>query len=269
MRIEPVFALGLSAVLMLGGAACSSSDPVVAKADLEKQVSSQLGKTAGHEPQSVVCPSDLTAKVGSNLKCQLTDAGQSYGVNVTVTSVNGTDVKFDIKVDDKPSSGSGSSSSASSSAASSTQDYGSLLIKASDIVAPGDTFTAQAPTLNPNGKDGVATVFSNAGDTREIGDTILVLPDAAGAATALQGAVSALGSSVTGGTPQKVQIGSDATLIAGTSPDGAKAVTVLVFTEGKAFTTLEFDSASADPVPTEFVTDVGQKQDAAIKSGLG
>jgi hypothetical protein len=44
--------------------------------------------------------------------------------------------------------------------------------------------------------------------------------------------------------------------------------TVLLFTEGKAFTNLEFDSPPNDPVPPQFVTDVGQKQDAAIKNGL-
>ena len=57
------------------------------------------------------------------------------------------------------------------------------------------------------------------------------------------------------------------TMVSGTSPDGSKAATVLLFTEGKAFTNLEFDSAPNDPVP-QFVTDVGQKQDTAIKNGL-
>jgi hypothetical protein len=42
------------------------------------------------------------------------------------------------------------------------------LIKAEDIALPGDTFTAAPPTENPNGKSGLATVFSNQGDTREI-----------------------------------------------------------------------------------------------------
>jgi hypothetical protein len=45
-------------------------------------------------------------------------------------------------------------------------------------------------------------------------------------------------------------------------------VTVLLFTEGKGFTTVEFDSAPDDPVPPEIVTDIGQKQDDAIKNGL-
>jgi hypothetical protein len=43
---------------------------------------------------------------------------------------------------------------------------------------------------------------------------------------------------------------------------------VLLFAEGKAFTNLEFDSAPNAPVPPQFVTDVGQKQDTAIKNGL-
>jgi hypothetical protein len=165
-----------------------------------------------------------------------------------------------------------SSSSASSSATASTaasQDYSKLLIDASEIMAPGDTFTAQAPTLNPGGKDGVATVFSNEGDTREIGDTIMVLPDAEGAATALKGATSALSGAVTGGTPAPAQIGSDSVMVSGNSPDGAKSVTVLLFTEGRAFTTLEFDGGPSDPVPPEFVLDVAGKQDQKIKTGLG
>ena len=162
--------------------------------------------------------------------------------------------------------------SAATQAASPTAaaaDRSKLLIDAADIVAPGDTFTAQEPTMNPAGADGVATVFSNGGDTREIGDTILVLPDAAGAATALQGAKAALGSSVVGGTPASASIGTDSVIVAGKSPDGAKEVTVLLFTQGPAFTTLEFDSAAGDPVPQEFVLDVAGKQAKKIADGLG
>jgi hypothetical protein len=45
-------------------------------------------------------------------------------------------------------------------------------------------------------------------------------------------------------------------------------VTVLLFTEGRAFVELEFDGPAPAPAPPDFVTDVGQKQDAAIKKGL-
>jgi hypothetical protein len=43
----------------------------------------------------------------------------------------------------------------------------------------------------------------------------------------------------------------------------------LLFTEGKAFVTLEFDGPVYALAPADFVTEVGQKQDAAIKKGLG
>ncbi|WIM88618.1 hypothetical protein PT015_03750 [Candidatus Mycobacterium wuenschmannii] len=176
---------------------------------------------------------------------------------------------------DKPAS---TSSSASATAKSSTAEpssseapsggYAKLLIKAEDITLPGDTFTLSPPTENPNGKTGVAGVFSNQADTREIGDTIMILPDSAGAATALDGAKSSLSSNVTGGEAQPAAVGEGGTIVQGTSPDGSKSVTVLLFTEGKAFVTLEFDGKPDDPVPPAFATDIGQKQDAAIKSGL-
>jgi hypothetical protein len=57
-------------------------------------------------------------------------------------------------------------------------------------------------------------------------------------------------------------------MVAGTSPDKSKAVTVLLFTEGKAFVTLEFDSAPNDPVPPDFAQTVAAQQDNVIKSKL-
>jgi len=36
------------------------------------------------------------------LQCELADAGQTYGVNMAVTSVDSRNVKFDITVDDQP-----------------------------------------------------------------------------------------------------------------------------------------------------------------------
>ncbi|BBX96400.1 hypothetical protein AWC15_21475 [Mycobacterium lacus] len=45
-------------------------------------------------------------------------------------------------------------------------------------------------------------------------------------------------------------------------------VIVLVFTEGKAFVELQFHGPPDSPVPPDFVTDVGQKQDTAIKKAL-
>jgi hypothetical protein len=59
-------------------------------------------------------------------------------------------------------------------------------------------------------------------------------------------------------------------VVAGTSPDGSSAVTVLLFTEDNAFVTLEFHSPPGDlnPVPPDFVDSVGQLQLDALKEGL-
>ena len=162
----------------------------------------------------------------------------------------------------------GSSSATSSSSSAPAADYTALLIKASDITLPGDTFTGQPPIQDPTGQPGAAQIFSNQNDTRHVGDTILILPDPDQAVSELDEEKAALGDMVKGGTPAPVAVGTGGTTVSGTAPDGSKAVTVLLFTEGKAFVNLEFDSAPNDPVPPQFVTDVGQKQDTAIKNGL-
>jgi hypothetical protein len=169
-----------------------------------------------------------------------------------------------------PSSSGASSSSAGSSAAASPSagqpaDYSALLIKASDI--GGDLTTPQPPVLNPNGAPGVAQLFANADNTRRIGDTILVVADAATAAAGVTNTKGNYGSKVTG-TWQPADVGSNGAIISGTSPDNSQAVTVLLFTEGKALVNLEFDSAPNDPIDLDVAKDIGRKQDAAIKSGL-
>jgi len=93
-------AVTLCAAAVLAVAGCSGSvsinqEKTVAKADVADQISTKVNEKAGHKPQSVTCPGDLKAAVGASLDCQMTDNGQTYGVNVTVTSVAG-DKNFDI-----------------------------------------------------------------------------------------------------------------------------------------------------------------------------
>jgi hypothetical protein len=193
-------------------------------------------------------------------------AATSMVVGVSVVGCAGNKSSTTSSSGSATSAGSNSATSSSSSAAAA--DYTALLIKASDITLPGDTFTGQPPIQNPNGQPGVATVFSNQNDSRHVGDTILILPDADQAVSELDEEKAALGDMVKGGTPAPAPVGTDGTMVSGTAPEGSKAVTVLLFTEGRAFVNLEFDSPLNDPVPPQFVTDVGQKQDTAIKSGL-
>jgi hypothetical protein len=159
-----------------------------------------------------------------------------------------------------------SQTSATTPVPAQTSDYTRLLIPASDINAP-ETFTATPPINNPDGQPGASTTFSNHDRTHVITDSIQVLPDPAAASSALESAKATPGGYVHG-VPEPIAIGTGGATISGPSPDGAKGVTVLLFTEGKAFVELEFDGPPDALVPPDFVTGVGQKQDAAIKNGL-
>lgn len=120
-----------------------------------------------------------------------------------------------------------SKSATSSSRSAQTADYTGLLIKASDITLPGDTFTDPPPIQNPNGQPGVVMVFTNQNDTREISDEILILPDVSAAAAALDQAKAGLGNTVTGGTPAPAAVGTGGTMVSGTTPDGSKDISVI------------------------------------------
>lgn len=83
-------------------AACSFGSISVDKDKVAQEISDQLEGQVGRAPESVTCPDDLKGEVGATMRCKLEDGGVAYGVEVKVTKVEGTDVKFDIKVDDEP-----------------------------------------------------------------------------------------------------------------------------------------------------------------------
>ena len=145
-------------------------------------------------------------------------------------------------------------------------DYTTLLIKASDINAP-EPFTAGPAVKNPNGQQGATTTFSDQDHSHAIIDTIQIMLDPAAAANALESAKDVQSESLHG-KPAPVDVGVGGTTISGSPQDHSKGVTMLLFTEGKAFVTLEFDGPVYALAPADFVTEVGQKQDAAIKKGL-
>lgn len=75
---------------------------VVDGPSVAQNVFDQLAATVGQEPDQVQCP-DLPAQVGAAIRCELTAGGETYGVTVTTTAVQGDDVSFDIEVDQTPS----------------------------------------------------------------------------------------------------------------------------------------------------------------------
>ncbi|WP_330337480.1 DUF4333 domain-containing protein [Streptomyces sp. NBC_00557] len=87
-----------------GSVSVGKSEPKVSADKLATTVSEQLAAQTGRPKPHITCPEDLTGKVGSSTRCKLTaDDGSTLGVTVTVTSVKGSKVNFDIKADDKAS----------------------------------------------------------------------------------------------------------------------------------------------------------------------
>lgn len=164
---------------------------------------------------------------------------------------------------------SGASSAPPSSAApAQPNDYARLLIQASDISAPVP-FTGAPPTSNPNGQPGVATTFKDDDGSHAIKVTIAVYDDPEAATNALNAAKGQQGGAVKDPTTQPSNVGTGGTMLMGNAPDRSKGVVILLFTEGRALATLQFDGPTDTLAPPDFVSDVGQKQDAAIKKGLG
>ena len=166
-----------------------------------------------------------------------------------------------------PASGTGSAAPTSASAAPAI-DYTGWLIKATDINAPIQ-FNPAPPTSNPNGQPGAAITFSTDDNSHVIKDTIQVLADPGAATNALNAAKGAQGGNIKNPTTQPFNVGTGGTTVSGNAPDNSKGILVLLFTEGKAFVTLEFDGPVDSLPPQDFVTDVAQKQDDAVKKGLG
>ena len=82
--------------LLIGTAGCSSGPKAVSRSDVESQISQKMTDAAGNKPDSVSCPGPLNATVGAQLNCSMKIKDTTYGVNVTVTSVEGDTAKFDM-----------------------------------------------------------------------------------------------------------------------------------------------------------------------------
>ncbi len=96
-----VTGIALGALSLLLSTGCSSDDPAVDRDEVGEQSSVQLEDQYGGDID-VTCPEDLPAEVGATIRCEVTGTGPTYGATVTVTSVDGDDVQWDIKVDEEP-----------------------------------------------------------------------------------------------------------------------------------------------------------------------
>lgn len=145
------------------------------------------------------------------------------------------------------------------SAAAQSVDYSTLPVDP-NVLTDSLAYAAAPLDINPDGQEGVTATYNHR-DGRQITTTVLFFPDPEAAAASLNGAAADVVN------PQRAPaaVGVGGTMVSGMSPDGVQSVTVLTFTEGNAATTIEFDGPPSDPAPGDFVVDLGQKQDAAIR----
>jgi hypothetical protein len=99
----------LAAVAALVVSACSVSvgTATLPAAEVEEKATAALAESQGipiEEMPPLECPSDLAAEVGATMVCIIGDPtqGNTYDVTITVETVEGEDVGFDIQVADTP-----------------------------------------------------------------------------------------------------------------------------------------------------------------------
>jgi hypothetical protein len=153
------------------------------------------------------------------------------------------------------------------SATAQPADYGTLPVNPNEVT-DSTAYIAEVPMQNPNGQPGVEVVYDHRDGTRVITNTIAVLADAPAATAAMDQARGALGGEVVRSTTQPAPVGTGGSIVSGSSPDGTQSVSVLTFTEGAAFVTIEFNGPPNDPVPVDLVNEYGQRQATAIRDAL-
>ena len=82
----------------------SSQASTLPKHAVETEVATTLARQENQPVPKVVCPGDLTAKVGTVMYCSLTAQGSTttYPVKLQVDSINGSQVHFNIQVSQTP-----------------------------------------------------------------------------------------------------------------------------------------------------------------------
>ncbi|BBX02411.1 hypothetical protein BST36_09880 [Mycolicibacterium moriokaense] len=136
-------------------------------------------------------------------------------------------------------------------------DYGSLLIPASDLGA--DTQTPGGVQLNPGGQPGAGQVYTDAEGKERIIDTILVLPNAESVAQSFDTSKGTL-NTVTTGQPESADVGDQGVVAVGTSPDGSKSVTSVLFSQGLALVSIDFEGTLEHPMDRDGAIGFAQKQ---------
>jgi hypothetical protein len=95
------------ASLLLSACNVSVGTASLSATEVEEKATAALAESQGiplEEMPPLECPADLAAEVGATMVCVIGDPaqGNTYDVTITVETVNGEDVAFDIQVADVP-----------------------------------------------------------------------------------------------------------------------------------------------------------------------
>jgi len=93
--------------LLVSACTVSVGTPSLSSSEVEQQATEALAESEGiplEEMPPLECPSDLRAEVGASIVCVIGDPalGNTYDVTITVETVEGDNVGFDIQVADVP-----------------------------------------------------------------------------------------------------------------------------------------------------------------------
>jgi len=100
VKTSRVLSVAVALVALLALTGCGGGKPIIRQGKLEKSVSDVLERQVGVRPHKITCPGDLEGKVGETIRCELTAGGETLGVTVVVTDVDGTDIAYSVKVDE-------------------------------------------------------------------------------------------------------------------------------------------------------------------------
>ena len=95
------------AALLVSACTVSVGTSSLSSTEVEEKAIAALAESQGiplEEMPPLECPSDLPAEVGASIVCVIGDPaqGNTYDVTITVETVEGEDVGFDIQVADAP-----------------------------------------------------------------------------------------------------------------------------------------------------------------------
>lgn len=153
---------------------------------------------------------------------------------------------------------------------SSSVDYRYLLLRPEDMVLPNSGYSVMREAeMNPGGVAGAEEMIISDDATNAVGITIVLLSDASAAAGQLPIAIANLSTVTATVPPLPAPLGDGAQTLSGTTPDGTKSAVALMFRQGRAIARIDFYSLLGQPTSMSAVLDVGQKQNVALRVGLG